>query len=99
MAAMPILCASGADASASGTAVPSYETMPVCCHLVVFAAISFPSFTMNEVNPKRLVAILATFTTVIGVVMYPIYFYPKNHLKEYSKFSQYMCMGMLTWIE
>lgn len=40
---------------------------------------------MGDVNPKRLVVMLTGFAAVVGAVMYPIYFYPKNHLKEYSE--------------
>jgi hypothetical protein len=41
---------------------------------------------MSEVHPKKLAAIVIGFTAVVGAAMYPIYFYPKQHITDYSKY-------------
>ena len=41
---------------------------------------------MSEVNPKRLLLLMTGFATAIGAAMYPIYFYPKQHVAEYSEY-------------
>jgi hypothetical protein len=41
----------------------------------------------GQINPLKLIAIVGTFTAVIGAVMYPIYFYPIAHIDEYSEYK------------
>ena len=40
---------------------------------------------MSQVKPLKALLIIGGFTTVIGAVMYPIFFYPITHIDEYSK--------------
>lgn len=59
---------------------PPLFGLAICGRMVPLSFVA-----MNEVDPKKLVAVLTAFTAVIGITMYPIYFYPKKHEKEYSE--------------
>lgn len=45
------------------------------------------------VSPLRTVGIIAAFTVAIGAAMYPIYFYPKAHVNEYSEYCMLPVMN------
>lgn len=90
------VCKSARLFAISQTSSVASETIPCLDPLIwsVFVAQRDPlssssrSLQMSEVNPKRLILLLTGFVAVTSAAMYPIYFYPKSRIKEYSEYIE-----------